>query len=648
MDALWNAWLIFSTPAALGYALCGVFLGLVVGGIPGLGGIFGLALLIPVTYGLDAHHAIYLLLGLTASTTISDTIPAVLIGVPGSVGASPTAIDGHQLAQQGQTARVLGAAYLSSLLGGLVGAAFLALTVPLLSPVIFLLKIPDFFALGLLGLGAVILVSKGSIARGIVSAGLGLCASFIGLDAMTGEERWTFSSQSLWDGLPIAAVFFGVFCLPELAHLSGRKHIAQDMPRVQLGQLRSGIADVLREWKLVGSSGALASFLGLIPGIGLSAISWITYALAAHKTRSGPAFGDGNIRGVIAAESAANATEGGTLIPTVTLGVPGSASMALLLAALTIQGIVPGPGMLSEHADLTFSMVFALVFANMVGTMICIAFTNRLAYLALLPARLIVICALVLVFFGTYQINSNLFDLYVLCFFGALGFLMKKAEWSRPALLLGFVLGPVLEQNFTLTTQLYGPEGFTRPTLIAVLLGAIFLMWRRHKRKPGRLSQIAPARAVSLHDRVLILLASLVCVTVFLGAGNLSTQAYLFPVVSALTIIAGLAGLLMTARRKQTTPSAHVAYIPFNKEEMYILLFLLFLTAGLAHIGPLITTCLAVMAFLYRDKRFSKRLIAGMALMLSIGSVILFSKLAHTSWPATSIENDFTFLAFLF
>lgn len=647
MPALWDAWLIFTNPATLGFAIVGVFLGLIIGAIPGLGGIFGLALLIPITYGLEAHHAIYLLIGLTASTTISDTIPAVLIGVPGSVGASPTAVDGHILAKQGLVARVLGAAYLSSLIGGLVGAIFLSLTVPLMAPLLYYLKIPDFFALGLMGLGAVILVSDRDIARGIVAAGLGLWTSFVGLDAMTGEERWTFGNPTFWEGLPTAAVFFGLFCLPELASLSRKKKIAASIPRVHTRQLHNGISDVLREWRLAVGSGISATFMGLIPGVGLSAISWIIYAMAARKTNGGPRFGEGNIRGVIAPESAANATEGGTLIPTVAFGVPGSASMALLLAALTIQGIVPGPEMLTKHADLTFSMVFALVFANIIGTFSCIVLTSQFARLATLPAKLIVIVTLVMVFYAALQIRSNMIDVFVLFVFGVLGLLMKQAGWSRPAFILGFVLGPVLEQNFSLTMQLYGVAGFLRPSMILVIMIALFFGIKNAESKNILFKKNAEQfNAVSAQDQMLLSIALGVILIVVIGAYNLSLDASLFPLTAALLVLTGTATAITQYRNSSLHRPRTAKFWTLDiVEEFGLLVMILGLAFGVLFIGPFISTFVLVAGFLYLGG-FAWHTVSGMSLILSLGCVGLFSKLANLSWPATSIEAKLGILSF--
>ena len=250
-------------------------------------------------------------------------------------------------------------------------------------------------------------------------------------------------------------VFLGIFGIPELASLLLR---GCDRPAVvasEPGGMRRGIADALREWRLVIGSSAIGSLLGAIPGIGSAVIDWIAYGRASGKPTKDVPFGEGNIRGVIAPESANNAKEGGSLVPTIAFGVPGSASMAVLLGAFTIQGLTPGPRMLTDNAPLLLTMILSIAVANILGVMLCLGLTRPLARIASVPGRIIVPIVLVFIVFGALQANHDGMDLVVLVCFGVVGILMKELNWPRAPLALGFVLGPSLERFSFPTSQLY-------------------------------------------------------------------------------------------------------------------------------------------------------------------------------------------------
>ncbi|MGH7091607.1 MAG: tripartite tricarboxylate transporter permease, partial [Stellaceae bacterium] len=341
----------------------GVVLGLALGVIPGLGGVVALAILIPFTYGLDSYSAFALLLGMAAVTTISDLIPAVLFGVPGTVGAAATILDGHPLARQGQAARAFGAGYAASLIGGLFGAALLAVTIPILRPVVLYLASPELLAFCLFGLSMVGVLSGRAPLKGLAAAALGLMLAMIGSDAQTGTLRWTFDTLYLWDHLPLVPVALGLFAIPELADMAiERTSIAGNAPRadIRMADQWQGVRDALANWWLILRCSWLGACLGAVPGLGAAVIDWIAYGHAIRTEKNTERFGEGDIRGVIAAIASDNAKEGGHLVPTIAFGVPAGASMALLLSAFLMHGLVPGPDMLTKHLDLTYSIIWTL------------------------------------------------------------------------------------------------------------------------------------------------------------------------------------------------------------------------------------------------------------------------------------------------
>ena len=467
---------IMADPMRLGFLAFGVVVGLALGVIPGLGGLVGLSLLLPFTFNLDAYSAIAMLIGVSSVVTTSDTIPAVLFGVPGTVGSAATILDGHPMARQGKAGQAFGAAFMASMIGGLFGALLLGLSVPILRPVMLAIGTPELLSFCIFGLSLVAVLSGNNAFKGLAAACFGLLLATIGEDSQAGVMRWTFDSLYLWDGLHIVPLALGLFAIPELADLAIRRSsIAGDAgshrPKGQL----EGVKDVFRHKFLVLRCSAIGSLLGSVPGIGSAVIDWIAYGHAA-RTEKGAAqtFGKGDVRGVIASESSNNAKEGGALVPTIAFGVPGSASMALLLGAFAVHGIIPGPAMLNERLDVTYSMVWSVALANILGAGICFLFANQLARLALVRAGILVPIVLAVTYIGAFQGSNDWGDLYVLIGAGALGFLMKRLRWPRPPVILGFVLGAIVERYMFISVNLYGLQWLLRPVVLIVLLASLY------------------------------------------------------------------------------------------------------------------------------------------------------------------------------
>jgi TctA family transporter/preprotein translocase subunit Sec61beta len=460
----------FDDPTRIAFLISGVLMGLVIGVIPGLGGLVGLSLLLPFTYAMDPYSAIAMMLGLGSVTVTSDTIPAVLFGVPGTSGSAATILDGYPLARKGEASRAFGAAFTASVAGGLFGALLLAVSLPVLRPFMLSFSQPEMFAICIFGLSLVAVLSGSTPIKGLLAASFGVLVSTIGDDQQTGTLRWTFESQYLWDGLPLVPFALGVFAIPELADLMiTRQTVATDSKSIGRKGQMEGVKDVFRNWFLVLRCGIIGAGLGSIPGIGASVVDWVAYGHAVRTVRCAQeTFGKGDIRGVIASESSNNAKEGGALVPTIAFGVPGSASMALLLGAFLIHGIVPGPKMLSENLDLTYTIVWSVAFANIIGAGICFAFSDKLAKIATIRPGILVPVVLSVVFLGAFQGHKSWGDLYALMFFGTLGWLMKRLRWPRPPLVLGFVLGALIERYLFISYSRWGFEWLERPVVLIV------------------------------------------------------------------------------------------------------------------------------------------------------------------------------------
>jgi len=469
----WHALVLLLEPARLGILIIGVIIGLAIGVLPGLNGIVGMAMLIPFTYNMDQHSAMALLLGMAAVITSSDFITAVLFGVPGHVGAAATVIDGHAMAKNGEAGRAFGAGFAASLAGGLVGAIVLAISIPVLRPVLLAIGSPELLAFTLFGLSMVATLSGRAPLKGLTAAGLGLMISMIGSRSESGTLRWTFDTLYLYDGVPLVPATLGLFAMPELCELAvARKRIAGDhASSINLSSQWEGVRDVARHWWLVLRCGILGTGLGAIPGIGSAVIDWIAYGYAQRTEKNAETFGSGDVRGVIAPESSNNAKEGGHLVPTIAFGVPAGASMAILLGAFLMHGLTPGPEMLTKHLDVTYTIVWSLTLAHVMGALICLSGSRWLARISTVRPEILLPIVLALVFVAAYEGSHDWGDLYVLIGFGVVGWIMKRLGWPRPPMVLGIVIGGIFERYLYISNSLYGIGWLWHPSTTIHVLG---------------------------------------------------------------------------------------------------------------------------------------------------------------------------------
>lgn len=476
----WNALTLLLEPARLGILVTGVVIGLAIGVLPGLNGIVGMAMLIPFTYNMDAHAAMALLLGMAAVITSSDFISAVLFGVPGHVGAAATVIDGHAMARNGEAGRAFGAGFASSLAGGLIGAVVLALSIPVLRPVLLAIGSPELLAFTLFGLAMVATLSSRAPLKGLTAAGIGLMISMIGSRSESGTLRWTFDTLYLYDGVPLVPAMLGLFAIPELCELAvGRKTIAGDHAAdINLSSQWEGVRDVARHWWLVLRCGILGTGLGAIPGIGSAVIDWIAYGYAQRTEKNAETFGTGDVRGVIAPESSNNAKEGGHLVPTIAFGVPAGASMAILLGAFLMHGLTPGPEMLTKQLDVTYTIVWSLTLAHVIGALICLAASPWLARVSTVRPEILLPIVLSLVTVAAFEGSHDWGDLLSLFVFGVAGWTMKQLAWPRPPLVVGLVIGPVFERYLYISTSLYGITWLWRPVVLGILALVAWALYR--------------------------------------------------------------------------------------------------------------------------------------------------------------------------
>jgi putative tricarboxylic transport membrane protein len=443
LPALGSAWTLILQPIVLGYLVMGVLMGLCIGVFPGLGGIAGLSLLLPFMFGMDPILGLALMVGMVAVVPTSDTFASVLMGIPGSSASQATVLDGFPMAKRGQAARALSAAFASSLFGGLVGASFLTVFILIARPIVLEFRTPELLMITIFGLSMVGILAGRVAIKGIVAAGLGMLIGTIGEGASSGDLRMSsYDFPYLTDGLKLVIVGLGIFAIPEIISL-----LRQDRAISREQQLGGGWIDGVKDWYkniwLSVRCSIIGVIVGVIPGLGGSVVDWIAYGHAVQTTKDKSNFGKGEVRGVIGPESSNNAKEGGGLVPTLLFGIPGSGSMAIFIGAIALLGsgqIEVGPAMLKNNLDITYSIVWLLALANVVGTVICIAASGGIAKLTTIRFALLAPFLFMIISFAAFQSGQNLMDLVALLAIGFLGIMMRRFDWSRPAFLIGFVL----------------------------------------------------------------------------------------------------------------------------------------------------------------------------------------------------------------
>jgi TctA family transporter len=464
-------------PGTFVLMLLGVAIGFVVGILPGLGGPVTLALMLPFTFSMEPIEAFAFLLGMLVVTATTGDITSVLFGIPGEATSAAAALDGYPLTRRGESGRALGAVLFSSALGSLFGAAILALSIPVVRPVVLALSAPEFFALTLLGLTFVVTLSGSQVLKGFLMAGFGLFVALVGIDPQEGVPRYTFEQLYLWDGIGLIPLVIGLFGGAELLQLMlSKKSIAggADGVPTKVSGVGLGIRNTLTHWRVVLRASSIGAVVGLIPGLGGSVAQFIAYGHARQASKNPEMFGKGAIDGVIASGANNNAKDGASLIPTIAFGIPGGASTAVLLSAFLIVGLNPGPEMLTTHLDVTFSMVWVVIMANAIAVAVAFAFLRPLTHLSFISGPLLVPFLLLLLGLGAYSSTNSFGDVFVMLGAAAIGVACLRWDWPRVPFLLAVVLGGIAERYLFLSYSLFGWSWLTRPIVLAV--GALVLL----------------------------------------------------------------------------------------------------------------------------------------------------------------------------
>lgn len=442
--------------------------------MPG-GGLPVAAVVLSFAGHLDPWIAITVVVFHMAASDITEPVPAILMGIPGSRSAQATILDGYPMARKGLAGVALGASYTTTLVGGLIGALALLAALPLGRELLRMFGSAEFFLLSLMGILAVAVVSAGAFVKGMLTAAFGLAIAMIGFTNLGGFTRATLGIDYLWDGVKLVPLVIGLFAIPEAIDLVvGNTPIARERLDVMIKEANRDVLRGMREafnhkWLMVRSS-LIGVFVGIMPGLGGGAAHWMAYVQARQTEKGGvESFGKGDVRGVIAADAANNSVDGGVLIPTVMFGIPGSAPMALVLAILIMSGIHPGPSMLGQHLDLTISMVYTIALGNVVVVPIMLAFAPWLIRLTAIPPNILAPVVMGVVTLAAFQATSSMADLVLTLAFGGLGVFMKWYGWPRPPILIAVALADILERYLWISMNTYGFAMLLRPPALAIL-----------------------------------------------------------------------------------------------------------------------------------------------------------------------------------
>ena len=642
--ALLDAFALLSQPQQLAFMVLGVLLGLSVGVFPGLGGIAGLSLVLPFIFGMDPVAGLALMVGLIAVVPTSDTFASVLLGIPGSTASQATVLDGFPLSKKGEAARALSAAFISSLFGGLLGAMVLTAFILIARPLILAFEIPAMLAVTLLGLSMVAILAGRIPLKGVVAAGLGLMLGTVGEAGAGGSLRMaSYDIPYLLDGFSLVIVGLGIFAIPEIVAL-----LRQDRPISQSGDLGRGWFDGIRDWFrniwLSVKCSAIGVLVGVIPGLGGSVVDWIAYGYTVQSSKDKSQFGKGDIRGVIGPESSNNAKEGGGLVPTLIFGIPGSGSMAVFLGGLALLGYDPGPHMVRHNLDITYTIVWSLALANVVGAGLCIFLANPIAKLTTIRFTLVAPFLFMIIAFAAFQSRQSLGDLAALMAIGLIGIFLRRFEFSRPAFLIGFVLSHQAEAFANQVYQIAGSrlrrgglEGMldyvASPLVLAILALTVLSIWIGVKQGKHVLGNDTPPTGAKRAPVIFMLaITAYVAVAVWDASTISYTGDKVFPLTVGIGTLIGCSVLLL---RMRSAPEGNALFADNEKggedaQAPHGLWATLGWFAALLAMSALVGFIIALAVFLVSFFRLRAQVSWARTLLLSAAAIALICVLAGT------------------
>lgn len=455
--------------------IAGVLGGIIIGALPGLTSTMGVALLLPITYGMEATVGIVMLLGIYCGSVYGGSISAILLSTPGTPASAATVLDGHPMALRGEGGRALTISTIASTFGGVISGLMLIFISPIIAQFALKFGATEFFALAVFGLSIIVGISNKSIAKGLSAGFLGLLLATVGIDDITGSVRFTFGVSDLNTGFQLIPAMIGLFAISQV-FLRLEEKVKSEIITQKKFSLIPSKSDLKVIFSTSAWSSILGAFIGAIPGTGGDIAAWTSYNVAKRTSKHPEEFGTGCAKGIAAPESANNGTTGGTLIPLLTLGVPGDTSTAVLLGAFTLQGLQVGPLLFTQHADLIYTIFVGFMAANVLMFILGMGLMRVYVKVLSVAEYFVVPTILILCIVGSFAINKNYFDVAVMFIFGILGYILTKLEIPMFPIVLAFILGPMAEKNFRRALMLSnGDYGvfFSRPLTVVLFAVAI-------------------------------------------------------------------------------------------------------------------------------------------------------------------------------
>ncbi|UYI50079.1 tripartite tricarboxylate transporter permease [Vibrio natriegens] len=486
LEHLMNGLLTAFSPAVLPVLVFGVVGGIVLGALPGLTATMGVAILLPFTFGMDSTPALVMLIGVYIGGIYGGSIAAILLKTPGTPASAATVLDGHTLAAKGQAARALSISAVASFVGGLISTIVLIAIAPLLANFALRFNAPEYFALALFGLTIIASVSAQNILKGLLAGTIGLLVSTIGLDPISSVPRFTFGVMDLYSGVNVIPVLIGLFALSEainqIEKLLSEKRA--EIPKFDHKLLSK--QDLKEMMPTAIKSGVLGTSIGSVPGAGADISAFVCYNEAKRASKNPSEFGQGSVKGLAAAEAGNNGVTGGSLVPLLTLGVPGDAVAAVLLGALIVQGLTPGPLLFAQNPDVVYGVFSSMLVANIVMLIVGLIGIRFFCRIIEVPKILMIPIIIFLSVVGAYAINNSMFDVGIAIAFGFLGFVLGKMDIPSSPILLAIILGPMAETNLRKALLMYDNSWsflYERPIALAFVLLAVFSVFSTIKMK---------------------------------------------------------------------------------------------------------------------------------------------------------------------
>lgn len=463
----------------------GVLGGIILGALPGLTATMGVAILLPFTFGMESIAAMVMLIGVYIGGIYGGSIAAILLKTPGTPASAATVLDGYSLTKKGQAGRALSIAAVASFVGGLISTLVLIAIAPMLATFALRFNAPEYFALALFGLTIIASVSSKSILKGLLAGTIGLLISTIGLDPISSVPRFTFGITELYSGINIIPVLIGLFAISEALNQLDKLNIKVNIAETFSNKLLS-VKDLKSILPTSIKSALLGSSIGAVPGAGADISAFVCYNEAKRVSKSPEEFGQGSIKGLAAAEAGNNGVTGGSLVPLLTLGVPGDAVAAVLLGALIVQGLTPGPLLFSQNPDIVYGIFSSMLVANIVMLLIGLFGIRFFCQVTKVPKILMIPIIIFLSIVGAYTINNSMFDVGIAITFGFLGFVLGKLKIPTSPILLAIILGPMAETNLRKSLLMF--EGswsflYERPIALAFITMAILSVWSTMRKK---------------------------------------------------------------------------------------------------------------------------------------------------------------------